>query len=172
MKIIARIFCCILFLLGCSRAWAGNGDVEIHSIPKRLDQTVAKASDGGANLTREHWAYEITVENKTFHDLSGLQAKYVILYTHEQLGVKAGATPKRANGTFEIDQLKPHEKKTFTTKPVELEKSNLVGNWIYTSGAKPGAKDALVGVALQLEQGAQPFAEFANPSTLSKEKVE
>ena len=172
MKIFGRIFAISLLVAGVSSSFAGSNDVEIHSTPKRLDQTVAKASDGGANLTREHWAYEITVENKTFHELSGLQAKYVILYTHEQLGVKASATPKRANGTFEIDQLKPHEKKTFTTKPVELEKSNLVGNWIYSSGAKPGAQDALVGVALHLEQGGQQFAEFANPSTLSKEKVE
>ncbi|MBA3962853.1 MAG: hypothetical protein H0X40_13280 [Chthoniobacterales bacterium] len=169
MKIPRRIFCASLLVVGFSRSFAGNSDVEIHSVPKRIDQTIAKASEGGANLTREHWTYEITVENKTFHDLTGVQAKYVILYTHEQLGVKASATPKRANGTFEILQLKPHEKKTFTTKPVELEKSNLVGNWIYTSGAKPGAQDALVGIALHLEQSGQ---EFANPSTLSREKVE
>jgi len=33
---------------------AGNFDVEIHCVAKRVDQTVKKASDCGANDTKEH----------------------------------------------------------------------------------------------------------------------
>ena len=47
-------------------AIAGNFDVEIHCFPKRVDQTVKKASDGGANETKERWIYDATIENKTF----------------------------------------------------------------------------------------------------------
>ena len=42
-------------------AIAGNLDVEIHCSPKRVDQTVKKASDGGANETKEHWIYDVTI---------------------------------------------------------------------------------------------------------------
>jgi hypothetical protein len=40
------------------------------------------------------------------------------------------------------------------------------------SGAKPNAQGALVGLAIRVYQGRQLFAEFANPSTLLREKVE
>ena len=58
------------------------------------------------------------------------------------------------------------------TDAVELIKANLVGNYIYPSGAKPNAQDALVGVGLHVGQNGQIVAEFANPSSLSKEPVE
>jgi hypothetical protein len=86
------------------------------------------------------------------------------------LGVKAAATPRQQSGSFSIDNLKPHEKKSFSANPVQLNKSNLVGNWIYSSGAKPNAQDTLVGLAVRVYQGGQQFAEFANPSILLKEK--
>ena len=151
---------------------AGNSDVEIHCMPKKVDEQVRKASDGGANTTKEHWRYDITVENKTFKDLGTLDVKYAVFFKTEQLGVKADPTPKHKNGSFNIPALKPHEKKSFTTDSVELSKSNLVGNWIYTSGAKPNAQDTLVGLAIRVYQNGQQFAEYANPSTLSKEKWE
>ena len=160
----ATLFVCPHLLL------AGNFDVEIHCTPKKVDEQVRKASDGGANTTKEHWTYEVTVENKTFKDLANLDVKYAIFFKTEQLGVKADATPKQQLGSYNIPALKPHEKKSFTTDRVELDKSNLVGNWIYSSGAKPNAQDTLVGVAVRVYQNGQLFAEYANPSTLSKEK--
>jgi len=68
--------------------------------------------------------------------------------------------------------LEPREKKSFSTDPVKLSKSNLVGHWHYESGAKPNAQGTLVGLAIRVYQGGQLFAEFANPSTLLREKVE
>ena len=152
-------------------AIAGNLDVDFHCVA-RVDQSVKKASDGGANETKEHWVYDVTIENRTFKELTNLDLKYVIFYKQEQLGVKATATPRQQSGSFSIDNLKPHEKKSFSANPVELNKSNLVGNWIYSSGAKPNAQDTLVGLAIRVYQGGQQFAEFANPSTLLREKVE
>jgi hypothetical protein len=150
----------------------GNLDVEIHCVAKRVDQTVKKASDGGANETKEHWVYDVTIENRTFKELTNLDLKYVIFFKQEQLGVKVPATPRQQSGSFSIDSPKSHEKKSVSTNPVELSKSNLVGNWIYSSGAKPNAQDTLVGLAVRVYQGGQQFAEFANPSTLLREKVE
>jgi hypothetical protein len=151
---------------------AGDSDLEIHCVSKRIDQNTKKASDGGANRTDEHWAYEISIENKTFKNLAGLEVRYAIFLTREKLGSKAADKPEQQKGSFTIDVLQPHEKKTFTTVAAELKKSNLVGNWIYTSGAKPNAQDALVGLALRVYQNGQVFAEFANPSNLLHEKWE
>jgi hypothetical protein len=53
---------------------------------------VKKASDGGANETKEHWVYDVTIENKTFKELTNLDLKYVIFFKKEKLGVKAAAT--------------------------------------------------------------------------------
>ncbi len=131
-----------------------------------------KASDGGANETKEHWVYDVTIENKTFKELTNLDLKYVIFFKQEQLGVKAAPTPRQQNGSFSIDSLKSHEQKSLSTNPVELNKSNLVDHWHYESGAKPNAQDSLVGLAVRVYQGGQQFAEFANPSTLLREKVE
>jgi hypothetical protein len=75
-------------------------------------------------------------------------------------------------GSFSIASLKSYQKKSLTTNSVELNKSNLVGHWHYESGAKPNAQGTLVGLAVRVYQGGQQFAEFANPSTLLREKVE
>ena len=173
MKSVSGVFWLVVALMiAAQSSVAGNFDVEIHCTPKRVDQTMKKASDGGANETKEHWVYDVTIENRTFKDLTNLDLKYVIFFKQEQLGVKAAATPRQQSGSFSIDGLKPHEKKSFSTNPVELNKSNLVGEWIYRSGAKPNAQDTLVGLAVRVYQGGQQFAEFANPSTLLREKVE
>jgi hypothetical protein len=151
---------------------AGNSDLDIHCTAKKVDESVKKASDGGASTTKEHWHYEVTVENKTFKEIDNLEVKYAIFYNQEKLGVKTGPTVQHQNGSFTIPALKPHEKKAFTTDPVELKKANLVGAWHYSSGAKPNAQDTLVGLALRISQNGQQFADYANPSTLGKEKWE
>ena len=148
----------------------GNSDLDIHCVPKKVDENVKKASDGGANTVKEHWTYEVTVENRTFKELANLEVKYVIFFKQEQLGVKAAPTAQHHTGTSNIASLKSHEKKSFTTDAVELKKANLVGNWIYSSGAKPNAQDTLVGIAIRVLQNGQQFAEYANPPNLAKEK--
>jgi hypothetical protein len=47
--------------------------------------------DGGANETKEHLVYDVTIENKTFK-LTNLDLKYVVFFTQERLGVKADPT--------------------------------------------------------------------------------
>jgi hypothetical protein len=50
---------------------------------------VRTASDGGVNQTREHWVYDLTIENKTFREITNLDLKYVIFFTQARLGLKA-----------------------------------------------------------------------------------
>ena len=172
MKYIPFLFILIL-IAGAPFCVAGNFDVDFRCVAKPIDQTVNKGSgDGGINETKEHWVYDVTVENKTFKDLANLDVKYVIFFTQEQLGVKAAPTKRQQSGSFTIDVLGGHQKKTFSTNPVELKKSNVVGAWIYSDGAKPNAQDKLTGLAVRVYQGGKLFAEFANPATLLKEKVD
>ncbi len=173
MKTSFRLFLSFLFSAACVGSLrAADSDLEIHSTPLKIDSTTTKASDGEANRTKEHSIYQLTIENKSFHDLTGLQVKYVILYTHEELGKKGSGKPERKTGSFPIATLKSRETLTFKTDAVELNKASLVGEYHYPSGAKPNAQDALVGIVLHVEQNGQVFAQFANPSSLSKEPVE
>jgi hypothetical protein len=173
MKTAYRLLLLLPTAFAINAAVTGNFDLEIHCVAKPIDQKVNKGSgDGGVNETRERWVYDVTVENKTFKDLANLDVKYVIFFTQEQLGVKATPAKRQQSGSFTIDVLRSHQKKMFSTNPIELHKSNLVGHWIYTDGAKPNAQDKLAGLAVRVYQGGQLFAEFANPSTFLREKVE
>jgi hypothetical protein len=83
MKFRVLSFAAALFTVLQSSV-AGNFDVEIRCVAKPIDQTVNKGSgEGGTNQTKEHWVYDVTVENKTFKDLANLDLKYVIFFTHE-----------------------------------------------------------------------------------------
>jgi len=52
---------------------------------------VKKASDGGANETKEHWVYDVTIENKTFKELTNLDLKYVIFFKQGTVRSKGGS---------------------------------------------------------------------------------
>ena len=67
---------------------AGTFDIQIHCVSKRADQTVKKASDGGVNETRKQ----------------------------ERLGLKADSSKRQQSGSFSIDLLKRHEKKSFSIR--------------------------------------------------------
>jgi len=126
MKTAYRFLFLLTAVWSTNVAIAGNFDVEIHCSPKRIDQSVKKASDGGANETKERWVYDVTIENKTFKELTILDLKYVIFFTQERLGMKADPIKRQQNGSFNIDSLKSHEKKLFSTNPIQLNKSNQV----------------------------------------------
>src|SRR2546430_8311825 len=110
MKMACRLLLLLTALWSTNDAIAGNFDVEFHCFPKRIDQSVKKACDSGANETKEHWVYDVTIENRTFKELTNLDLKYVIFFTQERLGVKADPTKRQQNGSFSIDSLKSHEK--------------------------------------------------------------
>jgi hypothetical protein len=69
-----------------------------------------------------------------------------------------------------IDALMPHQKKTFTTNSVELNKSHLTGHWYYSGGERIKAEDTLTGIWVRVYQSGQVIGEYANPSFLSTEQ--
>jgi hypothetical protein len=97
-----RVLLLLVAVWAANVAIAGNLDVEIYCVPERIDQTVKKASDGGANETKEHWIYDVTVESQTFKELANLDLRYVIFLKQEQLGVRGAPTPHQQSGSFSI----------------------------------------------------------------------
>ncbi len=121
---------------------------------------------------KEHWVYDVTVENKTFAALKDVEVKYVVYFTKEQLGVKAAPSERRQPGSIKVPSLLPHEKKVLNTEPVEITKARLDSNYYYPSGAKASANDVLLGLRVRIMRNGQQFAEWANPTTLLREKWE
>lgn len=153
---------------------AGNSDLEIHVVPRGLDHNEKRTGTGSGTDTVEHWVYDITIENKTFKELTDLQVTYNAFYKHERFGSTSKDAPeaKRKTGTIALPSIKPHEKKVLTTDQLELTKHYLTGGWYFSNGGKIAANDALDGLWVRVMQGGQLFAEYANPSTLIKEKWE
>ena len=148
-------------------------DVEIHCIPKKVDASGNQNSASGSIMrAKERWSYDVTIESKTFKDLSGLEMKYVIFFKHEKLGARDAATPRRQSGSVTIGSLKPHEKKSVTTNSVELDNAHLAPNYYYSDGGRQKAQDTLGGLWVRVYQNRQQLAEYANPSTLAKEHWE
>ena len=150
----------------------GNADLEIHVTPRGLDHNEKRQADGSATDAKEHWLYDVTIENKTFKELRDLEVNYIVFFTQEKFGSKDAPGLKRMKGKLSLPSLQPHEKKNLATEAVEITKHHLAGGWVYTSGAKPKADDALGGLWVRVMQGGQQFSEYANPSTLLKEKWE
>lgn len=150
---------------------AAVSDVDIRASAKKVDATQpTNQGDGTRTVSKEHWNYEVTVENKSFKPLTSVEVRYAVFYKTEQLGTKDPAKQERQTGTFSIDSLQPHERKPFTTNAVELNKSHLTGNWIYSNGARIHAEDTLVGIWVRVYQSGQQIGEYANPTTLLKEQ--
>lgn len=151
-------------------ALAGSMDIEIHVQPKQTDQSGTKTANGGsAYKSKEHWIYDVSLENKSFKQLDGLEFKYVVFFKREKFGSTDPAESQRQNGSVTLGSLKPHEKKSVTTAAVELNKTQLDGNYYFPTGGKQKAQDSLVGVWVRVYQNGQQLTEYANPSTLLRE---
>jgi hypothetical protein len=147
-----------------------SSDVEIHCLPKKVDE--ATKTTGTTLGAKEHWNYEVTIENRTFKDLTGIEVKYVLFYKPEKLGERTEEKMKRQNGNAPFAVLKPHEKKVFKTSAVELKKAQLVNDFYYPTGGRQAAQDTLGGLWVRVYQNGQQIGEYANPSTLMREKWE
>jgi hypothetical protein len=190
MKVTLTILCLVAVLTSSApRLFALNSDVEIHCVAKKVSEDTKKASGaarmtkdmygqptlavgGGTNKTKENWVYDVTIENKTFKELAGVEIKYTIFFKQEKQGTKEPPAMQHQNGTFTFPVLKSHEKQAFTTDSVELKKSNLVGEFHYNNGGRMHAEDTLVGMAVRVSQNGQLLTEYANPSNLLTEKAD
>ncbi len=174
MKRFLTIFSCtIAWLLIVAPLNAGLSDIEIHVQPKQTDQSGIKTVNGGsAYKSKEHWAYDVTLENKSFKPLDNLEVRYVIFVQREQFGTKAAPSVQKEHGSVTVETLKPHEIKAVTTNSIELNMTGLDGHYYFPSGGNRKAQDSLAGCWVRIYQAGQQVGEYANPSTLLREKWE
>jgi hypothetical protein len=147
---------------------AGLDALEIRAVAKRVDANQAQ-NQGHRAVSKEHWSYDITVQNKLFQPLSGLDVRYMVFYTTAELGSKETALQQHQSGNFTIDLLQSQERKGSATGPVELDKAHIIGRRHFINGGRIKAQDTLVGVWVRVYRGGQLIGEYANPSTLMKE---
>jgi hypothetical protein len=157
-------------LVAAGVAFAAGMDVDIHVVAKRVDAPPPHNESNRRTVSKEHWNYEVSVENASFKPMAVIDVRYMIFYKTEELGSKAPPQQRHQSGSFSIDALPPHQKTLFTTNSVELNKSHLIGHWHYSGGERIKAEDTLAGIWVRVYQGGQLMGEYANPSTLSKEE--
>jgi hypothetical protein len=174
-----RLLSPILFIIAVFFAFpcfaqTENPDLDFSCVARKFDQDVNRGTgEGGVAVTKESWGYVVTLENKTFKDMEGLEVKYIIFFRQETLGSKAAARLGRKSGSNTIDSIKAHDKTTFDTENVELKQTRLIGNYIFMNGAKPNAEGRLAGLWVRVYQQGKLLAELCRPPQLSsKEKWE
>lgn len=170
MKKILRGVMVVAAVFLCSLGRAGNSDFEIHVQPQKLGEN-SKSGNTTASA-KELWLYEVTVENKSFKPLSGVEVKYVLFYKPEKLGVRTEEKLSRTKGTAPITELRSHEKQTFKTETVELQHTQLINDYYYPTGGRQAAQDRLSGIWIRIFQNGQQIGEYANPTNLMREKWE
>lgn len=139
---------------------------------KRLERE--EANRGSEVVTEEQWVYEVTVENRGFNEVRGLEIEYrVFVFDDRGRGSDHRVPLKKSAGTTTIEALPRSGKTTFQTEPQRIVKSQLNPDWVYTDGTSPRITDRLKGIWIRVKQNGQQVAEWMNPSTLNdKERWE
>ena len=121
----------------------------------------------------QKWSYLVTMENKSFKDVSDIEIKYVVF--SKQMGYTGTVTVpigshgnssglQRHEGTASIKLLKNNDKVTFSTDGVMLKSIDYNDGW--ESGTL--AKGALRGLWLRVYVGGNMVYEFMDPPDLKQ----
>jgi hypothetical protein len=106
MRTTLTTLLCLLAINFYEPVQAAPTDLEIHCVRKKTDTDGNQTTRAGhVTRTKEHWAYDVTVENKTFKELSGLEMKYVIFFKEEKLAKHDAAASRRESGSLTIGSL-------------------------------------------------------------------
>jgi hypothetical protein len=173
MKLPSGFALCATLLFAVAVARADNMDVDITAQTKKVANKVVGHQADELDKASE-WGYSVTIENKTFQPVTGLEVKYVVLYKHEELGVKGPPQKKHYSGNFTVDSIAADAKSSTDTKTVELKSSTLLGSGgdyvFYTNGAKSKVTDALTGIWIRVYKDGKLYAELAKPSDLTEKE--
>jgi hypothetical protein len=151
-----------LFLALYARGASTDFDIKVE--PKCL--TKDRSSTNIEKISREQWAYNVIVENKSANDHTALEVKYILFANDVTPGSKAPPKIVRKNGSTTID-IKSREKKAFVTEPMDITKSQLVGGTTWGSGARPRSNETLEGIWLRIYKGSELISETVRPPTLA-----
>ena len=157
-----------MFLVSAIPAKAGNLRFEVQAVKKKLG---SEKSDSSSTQTRqEEWGYEVTVTNRSFQDVSGLKAEYIVFMKDAKPGSTERPTLVRTKASQDLGALQNGRCFTFQTKPMELTKTQLKGGWVWGSGADPRSTDRLSGIWVRIYKDGQVVADSSIPTSLSSQE--
>lgn len=130
--------------------------------------------NGADSLTvTSHWVYKVTIENRSFKDVPGLEAKYIVFVKHETYGgADHSRVIERKAVSQTLDLLKNAAKWTFNTDAIEMHK--LLQSLTETASKKTLAptnvkqKDSLNGIWLRIYQNGAQIGEYIYPAGLAQ----
>jgi hypothetical protein len=154
----------VLFASFTGSLVAGPLNFAVTTNKKRFE--VERTGTNSTSFTKEKWGYTITMENKSFQALSGLNVEYRQFKFADKL--KGEGTLTGVKGVTKIDTLANGAKFKFDTDPVEIEKQELKTGWTYADSSKEKVKDALAGVWLRVMKDGQMVFEYQYPADLAK----
>lgn len=166
------VMCAVLVAMSVSGMSAfAMDDIEITAARKKLDSS--KDNPTAGIMTQEKAIiYVATVENTAFKPLENVTVKYNIFYEDVQLGSTAKPTVKSIKGARAFASIPRSDKVEFETDPIKLGNDSLGGNYYFTNGADPRARDKVVGVWFKaFDSAGKVIGEYANPSTVSKKQT-
>jgi hypothetical protein len=143
------------------------------STPARVDFNVVadrkrfdfdRSGTNSAVTTKEKWGYKVTLENRSFAAVSGLEVQYRQFKFDDQL---KGSRLVGIAGTASISSLNTGQKFSFETTPVEIERHELRPGWVWTEDAlKERIKDRLAGLWLRVRRDGEVVFEWQSPPDL------
>jgi hypothetical protein len=158
----------LLFSVAVEQAQASD-PIMITSAKKPVSANKGSVGRGGSQAKdSETVTYDLTFQNQTLADLSGLKVDYLIFVERPHLGqpMTEPSRVEKFTGSQTIDVLSNHAPQTITTSAITLNKENLVGSWHYKNGGRIRAEDTVAGVWVRVSQNGQVVAEYANPANV------
>ena len=160
--------CLALFLVTTSSIQAAPRTTVQVSVKKSSDkERLDVGTFGGTATGIEKVTYDVNLANAAPSDLSNLTVEYLVFVERQVLGQpKSADTLVREAGSESVSSLTKASPYKFTTRPLTLNVSNVVGRVYYTNGGRVKAKDSVKGVWVRVKQGGEVVGEYMNPTTL------
>jgi hypothetical protein len=177
MKTQRCLALCMAALLLAQLARGADSDVHITVEKKRMNAGEGEVHKPANYTTKrtETWGFTVTVDNQTFKPLENLEAKYIIFYRHEQLGIKGPPRKETKSGSSTITSIDSLGTASFDTDGVTLTRAALIGDpgsyEYFANGAKPTAEDTITGIWVRLYKDGNQFAEYAYPTGLTSSET-
>jgi hypothetical protein len=153
---------------GISRADAGYS---FSFTTKQGHEGGTKKERFGETVKNQKWSYTVTIENKSFKDVSDIEIKYVVFSKQSALGdavVIGHEDLQRHDGGTTIKLLKNNDQVSFTTDGIMLTSVQFNDGYDYYG---TGAKGALRGLWLRVYVGGQMVSEYMDPPNLSSKQT-
>lgn len=167
MKHMARIILGLMVFCGAfGQLRADLQDVAITATKKKIDES-KNLSGQGEYVKTSQVIYAVTVQNKTFKDLTDITVKYMVFYDKSNLGEKEQPGEVSVRGSETIAAIGKGATAKFETKPISLTTASLESGWYFRDGAKNYAKDRIAGVWFRAYSGDKIVGEYANPSSMA-----